>query len=103
MSKPRQFKRQQATQTGRCWCGCGKPTGAFFSLGHDRRAEKYLIGYLLRQLGYDSPKDPIAFYTTARGNDGIANLLRSLGFDSTKQGSVQAARPAAKAGCAGRN
>lgn len=86
------MKKTMASPTGQCWCGCGKSTGRFFCPGDDGKAEKYLIGYLLRQLGYDSPQDPIAFHTTARGSDGIANLLASLGFDSTPQGSIQAAK-----------
>jgi hypothetical protein len=31
--------------TGSCWCGCGEYTsvGAFFSLGHDKRAEAAIV------------------------------------------------------------
>lgn len=31
--------------TGTCWCGCGEKTsrGAFFALGHDKRAESAVV------------------------------------------------------------
>ena len=32
--------------TGECWCGCGTETGigAFFAIGHDKKAEARVIG-----------------------------------------------------------
>ena len=31
--------------TGHCWCGCGEPVGrgAFFTPGHDKRAEAAVV------------------------------------------------------------
>jgi hypothetical protein len=31
--------------TGECWCGCGEATsiGAFFAVGHDKRAEAAIV------------------------------------------------------------
>jgi hypothetical protein len=31
--------------TGECWCGCGTPTsiGAYFTSGHDKRAEAAIV------------------------------------------------------------
>ena len=29
--------------TGKCWCGCGKPTDGFWRPGHDRKAETALL------------------------------------------------------------
>ena len=87
------MKRILAAPNGRCWCGCGEGTRTFFHQGHDARAEKYLIGNLLQQLGFTVPTDPIAYHQSgARKHDGLANLLASLGFDSTPQGNVQVAR-----------
>ena len=65
-----------ATPTGQCWCGCGGATrlGRFSIPGHDQKARSYLE----------------ARYRSAQGGDGLANLLASLGFDSTPQGNVQA-------------
>lgn len=69
-------KQTAATPTGQCWCWCGggEPTGNFFSPGHDATASRYLI----------------ALYESEPGaRDGLANLLPSLGFDATIEGSIQ--------------
>ena len=59
-----------ATPTGSCWCGCGETTskGSLWRPGHDGDAHSYLV----------------QLYATDRGNDGMANLILSLGFDSTE-------------------
>ena len=59
---------KQATPTGNCWCGCGESTkaGRFFLPGHDSKALGYLYDLHLR--------GPYI-------NDGLANLLLSLGYD----------------------
>lgn len=70
------MKQITATPTSQCWCGCGGTTspGRFFiHPGHDQKARSALE----------------AHYKTSRGNDGLANLLASLGFDATPRGNVQ--------------
>ncbi len=83
---PRDFdhlKITQATPTGNCWCGCGGQTeeARFFLRGHDAKALGYLYTLHLR--------GPFI-------NDGLANLLLSLGYDDatkTLWGAMQREHP----------
>ena len=57
----------QADPTGKCWCGCGAKTnpGRFFVSPHDAKA----YGCLRKR------------FEGNHGNDGLANILLTLGFD----------------------
>ena len=33
----------KAEPTGKCWCGCGKPTKSYWCPGHDRDAQQALL------------------------------------------------------------
>jgi hypothetical protein len=37
--------KQRVIPTGECWCGCGEEAkvGAFFVVGHDKRAEAAIV------------------------------------------------------------
>lgn len=63
---------KQAEPNGRCWCGCGAETkpGRFFVATHDGRAYRALRQRFVGKLG----------------NDGLANMLASLGFDNIVNG-----------------
>ncbi len=58
---------KQAIPTGKCWCGCGSATAPnrFFKATHDAKA----FGYLTN------------LYQGEHGNDGLANILLTLGYD----------------------
>ena len=61
--------KKQAAPTGRCWCGCGKNTGKFFTRGCDRKAQNAIIK-LLSGGKYDT--------------DITANFLFELGYSPEK-------------------
>ena len=52
--------------TGKCWCGCGEevPEESYFSRGHDKRAESWLL-----QLLY-GPKNTVAAFLAEHGYGG---------------------------------
>lgn len=59
--------------TGMCWCGCGGETkpGKFFIQHHDATAYS-----CLRKV----------FRSDTDTNDGLANILATLGFDAGRKG-----------------
>ncbi|MCY4058019.1 MAG: hypothetical protein OXG44_08455 [Gammaproteobacteria bacterium] len=66
------MRKVQAHPTGRCWCGCGAEAspGKFFHPMHDSLAFKGLRKRLQGE----------------HGNDGLANILATMGFDSGDNG-----------------
>ena len=62
-------KRDLAEPAGYCWCGCGEKTNKFFAIGHDRKAQDYLVKYFLEFLQRKHTDNP------------TENLLHALGFD----------------------
>ena len=64
-----EYRRNQAESTGYCWCGCGKKTNKYFAVGHDRKAQDYLVEYFLEFLQRKHTDNP------------TANLIHALGFD----------------------
>ena len=64
-----EYRRNQAEPTGYCWCGCGKKTNKYFAVGHDRKAQNYLVEYVLEFLQRQYTDNP------------TANLIHALGFD----------------------
>ena len=44
LAKPVRWNEgMEAERTGKCWCGCGKPTASFFSAGCDLNAQRALL------------------------------------------------------------
>lgn len=63
----------QQVPTGACWCGCGESVGrgAFFSSGHDKRAEAAIV-----KVVYGSVPDLLVAHGYGPGGKSAADELR---------------------------
>ena len=73
---PNEIRVRKAEPRGYCWCGCGEGVspGRFFLQGHDSEAYSHLLKFCR---------------SGRKTNDGLANVLLTLGFTDDEHGGVK--------------
>ena len=72
-----EYIHNQAEPKGHCWCGCGERTNKYFAVGHDRKAQDYLVEYFLEFFQRNHPDNPTANLIHALGFDPVGNRLKT--------------------------